>query len=402
MTHHSVLKQGASALAVAALLGVSGTAAAIDAEFSGHVNRAIMFFDDGESSETAFVDNESSNSRVRFRGTGELAPGITAGVYGEWEFVSNNSSAVAIDDVGDGGEFSVNERHMDTFIQGDFGKLSLGQGNGAANGIAEIDLSGTMMANYSSPTDIGGSIGFVDGDLPLTIRDNGDGTFDVGDGLADTDGPDDDTVTVDQVRLSDTASNFDFESRYDRVRYDTPSFAGLSFAVATGNGSGGQDTTDLAARYSAELVNGAQFAGGLGYSTRSEGNNTNPQGEKIGAVETFGGSASLLLANGLNFTVNYTNRQDDASLDADTIWGKVGFKTGMHAVSVDVGQTSDLLAGGVFDSDSQWYGAGYTYTPTNWAELYAGIKQHSLDVSVAGVDDPDDITIGTVGTRLKF
>lgn len=387
MTHHSVLKQGASALAVAALLGVSGTAAAIDAEFSGHVNRAIMFFDDGESSETAFVDNESSNSRVRFRGTGDLAPGITAGVYGEWEFVSNNSSAVSIDDVGDGGEFSVNERHMDTFIQGDFGQLSLGQGNGAANGIAEIDLSGTMMANYSSPTDIGGSIGFVDGDSPLQV----DGAGNVGFGIGG-----------EQVVLSDTASNFDFESRYDRVRYDTPSFAGLSFAVATGNGSGGDDTTDLAARYSAELVNGAQFAGGLGYSTRSEGNETNPQGEKIGAVETFGGSASLLLANGLNFTVNYTNRQDDASLDADTIWGKVGFKTGMHAVSVDVGQTSDLLAGGIFDSESQWYGAGYTYTPTSWAELYAGIKQHSLDISVANVQDPDDITIGTVGTRLKF
>jgi len=387
MKYQSVALKSASALAVAALVGASGTAAAIEAEFSGHVNRAVMFMDDGEDTNTAFVDNESSNSRVRFRGTGELLPGITAGVYGEWEFVSNNSSGVSIDDVGDGGEFDLNERHMDLFFQGAFGKVSLGQGNGAANGINEIDFSGTMMASYSSPTDIGGSIGFVDGDQPLQVDSAGNVGFGIGGS---------------QVALGDTASNFDFESRYDRVRYDTPSFGGLSFAVATGNGGGSQDTTDLAARYSGEFANGAQFAAGLGYSTRSEGNDTNAVGEKIGAVETFGGSASLLLPFGLNFTVTYANRQDDASLDADHIWGKVGFKRGMHAVSVDAGETSDLAGEGLFDSDSFRYGVAYTFTPTNWAELYAGVKQHQLDVSVSGVDDPDDITIGTVGTRLKF
>lgn len=391
MNQPSLRLQGASALAAAALLGAAGTAAAIEAEFSGHVNRAVMVYDDGEDSQTAFVDNESSNSRVRFRGTGELSPGITAGVYGEWEFVSTNSSEVDIENTSsDSGEFQVNERHLDAFIQGDFGKVSLGQGNGAANGIAEIDFSGTMMANYSSPTDIGGNIGFVDGEQKLEVDGSGNVGFDIG---------------GDQIRLNDTASNFDFESRYDRVRYDTPSFGGLSFAVATGtkpNGSGDSDTTDLAARYSGEFANGAQFAAGLGYSTRSMGNDDNVAGEAIGSVETFGGSASLLLASGLNFTVNYTTQEDDASLDADTLWGKVGFKRGRHAVSVDAGQTSDLAGDGVFDSESQWYGIGYAFTPTSWAELYAGVKQHSLDLSVGGVDDPDDITIATAGTRLKF
>ncbi|PWG62558.1 porin [Spiribacter halobius] len=359
-------RRAAGALATAALLGVSGAAVAIDAEISGHVNRAIMVFDDGEDSETAFVDGEPSNSRVRFRGTGELGNGLTAGVYGEWELVSNNSSQVTIDDTDpSGSEFEVNERHMDAFIQGGFGKLSLGQGDGAANGIAETDLSGTAIINYAGAGDLGGSIVFRD------------------DGVAITD------ASGDEVTIGGSYSQFDFESRFDRVRYDTPAFGPLQAAIGFGT-KDNNDVTDAALRYSGEFAGGAELAAGLGYSTESRGG-------AEGSEETFGGSASLLLPGGLNFTAVYTRQENDADLDADTFYGKVGYRVGRHAVSVDYGITNDLVDD---DSEGEVYGVGYVFTPVNWAELYAGVKQHSLDLD--GGSDPDDIVIATAGTRLKF
>lgn len=278
---------------------------------------------------------------------------------------------------------------MDVFFQGGFGKLSLGHGNGAANGITESDFSGTMLVNPAGGAmAIGGSIAFQ-GDGPTITPDGGVSEERLGGQPYTANG------AVSQARILDTYSSFDFESRFDRVRYDTPSIGPFDFAVGTGTKGEDDDTTDVGVRYGATYDNGSQLAAGLGYSVRSTGGET-------GTVETLGGSASLLLANGLNFTVLYAQREDDGGLDADTVWGKVGYKEGRHAVSVDMGQTSDLLGGSAFDSESKVYGVGYTYTPVSWMELYAGVKQHQLDASLANVSDPDDITTAIAGTRLKF
>lgn len=191
------------------------------------------------------------------------------------------------------------------------------------------------------------------------------------------------------ITIGDSYDQFDFESRFDRVRYDTPAFGPFQAAIATGTKSS-NDVTDASLSYSAELAAGAQLAAALGYSTESKGG-------AEGSEETFGGSASLLLGNGLNFTAVYTQREDDADLDADTFYGKIGYRVGQHAVSVDYGITNDSVSS---DSEGQVYGVGYVFTPVNWAELYAGVKQHSVEVD--GFGDPDDIVIATAGTRLKF
>jgi len=190
-------------VATAAVTGLcsAGAAQAIQAQTSGHLNRAIMFVDDGEESETFFVDNETSNTRFRFVGEQAITEDVTAGVKFEVEWVSNNSSDVTIDDRDPGTE--LNERHMDTFIQGGFGRISLGQGDGAANGGIEADLSGTSIISYSSVSDIGSSITFQD------------------DGVA---GP----------SIGATTSNYDFESRFDRVRYDSPQLGVVKLSVGLG------------------------------------------------------------------------------------------------------------------------------------------------------------------------
>lgn len=349
------------AAAVAAALGLAAAPAqALEGSFSGHLNRAWMAADDGEDSESFFVDGEPSNTRVRVTGTQEVSPGLEAGLYMEWELVSNNSSDVSIDAAGGGTDpgFEENERHFDAFIQGDWGKLSLGQGNGAANGATESDLSGTFIAGYAGIADIGGNIAFRNEDT-LAF------------------GP----------RITDVSDQFDFLSRYDRVRYDFPSAGPVSVAIATGT-VGGDDATDAAVRLNTDF-DGGKFAGALGFSSLATGG-------VDGSVETTGGSGSVLFDNGFNVTLSFANREDDDQLDASNFYTKVGYRSGQHAVSADFGVTEDLAAEG---DEGETTGVQYVYKPIDWMELYAAGKVHSLD---RDAQDFDDISIFIAGTRIKF
>ena len=357
-THLSI----ASALVTAGLLVAAGNAQALEAEISGHVNRAVMFADDGERNEIFFVDGEPSNTRFRFVGSEEILPGIEAGIKWEMEFVSQNSSRVSIDNRDADGDFDLNERHQDIYFQGAFGKFSIGQGDGAGNGISEIDLSGTSIAQYSGAGDNGGSLVFADDGNPIGVT------------------------------VNDSYDQFDFESRYDRVRYDTPALGPVVLSTSYGN-KGENDVYEFAATADTEVPGLGKFAAGLAYSNLGE-EGTNNEEER----ETIGGSVSFLSDLGPNLTVVYTTREDDG-LDADTIYVKGGYKMGQHAVSVDYGRTS-------FDESSanvdkgQFYGAAYVFKPVGWAELYAAVKIHTVDLETGS--DPDDITIGLVGSRIKF
>lgn len=350
------------ATAVAGALGLAAAPAqALEAEASGHLNRAILAADNGEDSDTMFVDGEPSNTRVRWVGTQEVSPGLEAGLYMEWELVSSNSSVVDIGANQTGG-FDINERHFDASLAGDWGKVSLGQGNGAANGAMEVDLSGTFIAGYSGARDVGQSITFFD----------------------------DNAGTTSGTTIGDSINQYDFLSRYDRIRYDTPALGPVTVSIATGT-IGGEDGTDAAVRYSGDLDAG-KLAVAVGYSTVS--------GDA--GAETVGGSASLLLDNGFNVTVALGNRSDDLDganeLDSDTFYGKVGYKSGRNAVSIDFGETSDFNAGGGRDGD--FVGVQYVHKPVGWMELYAAAKVHSADGDTG--EDLDDISIAFLGTRIKF
>ncbi len=347
-------------LLVAAVTGALGLAAApaqaLDAEVSGFVNRAVMAADDGEDSRTTFVDNTTANSRFRFTGTQEITPDMRAGVFVEFAIPSNNSSAVSIQNPSTA--FSVNERHIDAFVEGDFGKVSLGQGDGAGNGAMEVDQSGTFIAGYSSAELIGGGVAF---------RNENTGAL----------GP----------TIGATYSNFDFYSRHDRVRYDTPTIGpGITVSASYGTANGVEDATELVARQDVDVGVG-QLSWALG--TGSQGGN---------GTDINGGSASLLLNNGFNVTLALADAENNATgNDAGTlVYTKVGYKTGRHAYSADFGMVEDRAQDG---DESEVLGAQYLYAATDWMELYAAGKVHSLDRNGA---DFDDVGILFAGTRIKF
>jgi len=338
----------------AAAIGFAGSAAAADGiTLSGQINRALMFADDGQQSKGFFVDNTNSGSRFRILGTRDVNEGLAAGFLFEVQYQSNPSDAVNFSERSVSAEFA--ERHIDLFLKGGFGTVALGQGNGAANGGMEEDLSGTTVITYSGMADIGGGIQFG------------------GDGPA----------------IGDTIGNLDFESRYDRVRYDSPSFGPVGIAASIGV-KGGDDVYELAARPELE-IGGGKLASAIGYSVEKRGGTT-------GDETTLGFSVSYLFASGFNGTLAYATRGNDApgSEDNTFTYLKLGYKTGPHAMSFDYGIGNDFDAAG---DDSTAFGLAYVYSAAKWLELYAGGKIHSLDRTGA---DLDDVTIVAVGSRIKF
>lgn len=362
------MRKGKKALsaAVAAALMVIGNAAHAQAqglklEISGQVNRAFMAADDGRKSDTFFVDNDNSGSRFRFLGSGIVIPGLKAGFLYEVEFQGNDSNLVTMPGGGVGREISpsLGERHTAVFLEGGWGKLTLGQTDGAANGGVEVDLSGTTMANFSGANLIGGAIAF---------RNSATGAF----------GP---TITA-------TTNNQDFESRYDVVRYDTPVFAGFRLAGSLGN-KGNDDVKELALWYSSNLGAFGQLAGALGWSGKDVA---------AGDDQVTGGSISWLHGSGFNVTAGLTNRELDGAATGDKKFSylKLGYKAGKHAVSVDFGRGEDQALAG---DEADVYGVGYVYTPAPWIDLYAALKQHTLDRSVGSFEN---VNILMVGSRVKF
>ncbi len=358
---NSTFRRTALSAAVLAGLGLAGAAHALEAKLSGQVNRSLMRVDNGQDSKTFFTDNDNSSTRFRFTGSDDIGNGLKLGVIWEMEFQSNPSNTVSFTSAS--ASPSLDERHGAAFLQSNFGKITLGQTDGAGNGAVEVDLSGTSVINFAGTRFIGGGIAFV----PKTAG-----------------GPT-------NVTINGTTQEQDFESRYDLLRYDTPSLGPVVLSVSSGTTGAGNDADELAARLDLNLAGGGKVAAALAHSVEKFATAT-------GDEKTTGGSISFLASSGLNLTTGYTTKKDNnpANPDSDFRYFKIGYKSGMHAVSLDHAIADDQAAQG---DKAKMFGVGYVFTPVKWAELYAGAKVHSLDRT--GVDF-EDITIVTLGTRVKF
>ena len=84
--------------------------------------------------------------------------------------------------------------------------MNIGQGDGAANGATESDLSGTGIANGIGVADLGGAFAHRTAGGVLTTN-----------------------------TINGTINQQDFESRYDRLMYTTPTFGGFRGQVGQFN-----------------------------------------------------------------------------------------------------------------------------------------------------------------------
>jgi len=348
------------AIIAAAILAVS-PANAVDFAISGQINRAAMYVDDGHTGKWFFVDNENSSTRFRFTGSNDFENSWKVGIVWEVEMQSNSSDEVNMT-VNDTSNVNFRERKIEFWVGQEVGKLWLGQGDMASNSTSEVDLSGTDVAAYSSMQDVGGAFEF---------QDNGAG---IG------------------VTVGGSRSNFDGLSRRDRVRYDTPTFAGFYGSTSVAS----ESRWDVALRYAGDF-GWAKLAAAGAWSdpgTSSDSKLSNPARNVDGWLSS---SASMLFNNGLNLTASYAKRSQDGT-DPWNLFGKVGYQfLEKHAASIQYGRTKNLSAK---DDKGDSFSLAYVFSPWKSVEFYANYTVHMLNRDVGS--DPDDINVGFFGGRVKF
>ena len=245
-----------------------GQAHSFEVRLSGQISRAILNADDGGADAWFHVDNSNTSTRLRINADGTIGNGLRAGALLEVDYQSNPSHLV---------NFSIRdipaqflERHIDVYFSGAWGLVRTGQGDGAAARAGEIDLSGTVVALYPNPAVVGGGFAYRTSAGALS-----------------------------GVAIRDSINDQNFEMRYDRIRYNTPAFAGLWGAVSWGNKDGA--VAEAALRYAGTLTDGGALAGAIGYS--------NEKGS-AGAMDdnVVGGSLSWLHGSGINLTYAHARR----------------------------------------------------------------------------------------------
>ena len=385
MANKKAALSSALALVVA---GLSSPGHAMEFKVSGQVNRAITVADNGNETDYSSVDSIGSNSRFRFTGNEKMANGMNVGFIYEMSVVQFGSTEFDIGKNSGGGDVNLDTRKIDIYLEGDFGKVSFGKGDGAGYYANMMDYSETLYFGggawytlYSS------GISFVD--------DNGNKLY----------------------RIGETNGVFNAVGRQERIRYDSPSIGGLVLSTSLDNGN----AYELAARYHVDLP-GAKLATGLSWVDTNdlniEASPTNGQpltpGSEFKAKQVLSASASLLLDGGLNFTVSYGNDKTDAmanagqanqeGYDATNLFGQVGYSTGDHHFAVNYGETKDLIVEGTKGSQ---IGLAYVYDWSSAVRLYSSYHLYSLDLpssvkTAEGWGDANDISQLYAGIRVAF
>ena len=211
----------------------------VSLKLSGQVNKALLYWDDGDLTGAYVVDNIQSSTRLRLSGSAKISADYSAGFYIEFELDTAASSAVD----------QFNGRHLGTgstvggalqmrqaywYLKSkSLGKFSLGRLNSAAKNITLIGLGSQSEAAYNQMLWGGG----------MHLRTPG--------------------TTGHQSLLTGTVGGFFFGtslSRREGVRYDSPTFAGFTLSASWAD----DDVWDVALRYAGEF-GGIRVAAAIGY-----------------------------------------------------------------------------------------------------------------------------------------
>ncbi len=333
----------------------------VDVTLYGQINRAALWADNGDSNQVYFVDNIFSSSRMGLDALAGVTDDLFFGGKFEYEIISNSSLEVNQDEQDTSASLKI--RHADVFVESKaLGKIFLGQGSTSTDATAERDLSGTTVVAYSAVQYQAGGQKFYNSTA--------------------------ESVSTTQVK--NVIDNMDGLSRRDRVRYDSPIFAGFQLsgsAIETG-------AFDSALSYSRKF-GGMLLASALGYA--------NP-GDLAAWDNQYDGSVSILLENGLNLTFAGGIQEFDTgnNNDTDYWYSKLGYKAGLFpvgitALSLDYGQWNEFKQNG---NEAESIGLAFVQDISEWGtEFYIAYRLYSLDAEGA---DFDDINSVMSGARIKF
>jgi len=338
----------------------------IQLQISGQINQAINFAGDGHDTKAYFVDNDTSNTRLRFAGVARFKENLEIGPLLEVAFSPNPSSEVSQDREIAGDFFQVRRAEVYALDER-YGRVTLGRGSSASDNTAEFDLSlvsGPIM--YSGISDIVGGLQFThDGKLTGT-------------------------------RVNQAFFNFD-GNRQNRIRYDTPTLGPAQVSVSYGADQQWAAALTFGAdydRWSAIAAGPFTMLGGLSIFSQNQ----------HGVNFTTAGSWSVLHnATGLNLT--FSGGADDTSSGRTpyNLYGKLGWNTKLTSLGPTGFGVDYTWTENVSGSDDKGQGVGIAAVQVlqrYGIELYTQFRWYSVDRG----EGPkfDDIFVGTMGTRVRF
>lgn len=347
-------------------------------ELAGRINQGILFADNGAEDRVFIVDNDNSGSRFSFTGEADYNE-WTSGVYLEASFEVNTTDEISFDDqdvVGTnaGEDDFLSLRDAEWYIENpNFGRIAIGHSDTASDGASEADLSGTGLIAESDVDDTAGGLEFSSDSAGFESIEEVDDFF----------------VNLDGGRTQ-------------RIRYDTPSFAGFGVAVALRQDS--EIRPDVGITYGGELA-GWEAEAAAAWRPDEDS-------------DTFHGSASVLAPFGINVTLagGVESLDDDQGNvdDPNFFFGKLGYRAdffefGDTRFSVDYflgHNNADFAApdGELPEATSIGGGVVQKINPLS-TELYLGVRNYDVEDLYDGanqIDDPDNLITVLSGARVRF
>ena len=327
----------------------------------GQVNQSLLIWDNGRDSDAYVVDNDSSASRIGFRGKAKINHDWSAGYRIEIGVYSAESDRVT-EGNDDGSGERIDLRRSEMFIKSKtFGKVSWGLTSSALDGTTTQDLSGTHVVARN------GGLRYIEA---FAVQRT--------DGVASG-------VIWGDIFESDT--EFD---RDNVIRYDTPTIAGFKVSASWGE----DDEWSVAAFYKAKFAD-FKLKAAIGYGEDQEDSGAS-------ASENFNGSASLMhTPTGIFVTASAGEKSRDNNVDETFYQIKAGIQQRWNSL----GKTT--FYGEYIDSEVDLVGEGEIYgfgvvqkVDAAAMELYAGFRHYEADLD-SGVATEDFVTVVT-GARIKF
>jgi len=349
------------AIAISGALTVPMAAQAVDFKVGGHVNRAILFTDDGIGSDVRHVDNTNSSSRINLKGSEALGVGgMKVGFYVEFEHSGNRSFSHTMKGP-DTTNATVGLRHSAIWFSGKWGKLWAGHTNNAYNSALSKDFDALFLTGVAF-------------DANMLLGANTQFRTNAG---------------ANVTSITSATSGF-HGTRQSNLHYITPKMGPFSAAVSVAENEQWSMRVNLDGSFS-----GAKYGIGGGYR----------EADNEAGFSHWGVNGSVQFSQGTSLKVTYSQRDFDGTFgtaanrtdEAENLYLKLAHSWGNNAVGIDYVQTDDMALAN--DEYTSW-GIGFVHSiPGPKVQLFAGYRNHDLDRPGTNVEDIDEFN---VGARVRF
>lgn len=313
---------------------------------SGHVNKALLYWDDGHESNAYVVGNKNDQTAFAFTGEAKVSNDVTVGYDLTLRLRDTLSDDVdQFQDSGTGDNFQLWQSHW-WAESATLGKLSIGLASRVSDTVPENDLSDTAVAAYAGVQDMGG--GFL-----LRTKTGG----------------------IPGLAWGDLYSHLNGDT-FNLVRYDTPSIAGFVASASWGE----DDIWDIGLRFEGTR-NGVEISASVAFTEVSD---TDGAFTDIDHHTLVGSVAILHKASGLNALVSMGLQQFDATaIDAD---GNTRTPRDAEFIYAKLGWIAQLVSVGSTAFYAEYAHSANFVSVVDDAALVAALDTGASAVRIAGSD----------------